>query len=236
MNDKINNYYNILNINKNKNRPKNWNNHHIEHNSHILCIGQTGTGKTNALIDYLMRSNNEFNKIVVFTGSTTDEPLYQELKNSDANIEFYTDINEMPKLEDLECKGMQNQPKLIVFDDWINLPEKELKEIYKYIVSSRKYGCSCFIMAQSYTSVPKIILRNVNYIILFKINDNVSIRNIIRNHNLNDIDIDLFKKAYHLSTDKPFSFMLLDFKSTDDKDRIRNNFLNFLDLKKKKIN
>lgn len=234
MNDRVNNWYETLNINSNKKKPKNWKNHCIEHNSHIVCIGATGTGKTNALIDYLTRSSGEFHKILIFTGSTTREPLYEKLKQCVDGVEFYTDINEFPKLEDLDRKNMEKEPKLIVFDDWINLPQKELKEIYKFIVSSRKYGCSCFLMAQSYTSIPKIILRNINYIILFRINDNISIRNILRNHNLSDIDSNIFKHAYHLCTHQPLSFMLLDFKSNEDKHRIRNCFLNFLDLKNKK--
>ncbi len=65
-------------------------------------------------------------------------------------------------------------------------------------------------MAQDYKNVAKIIDRNVNYIVLFKNNDNISINNIIRNHNITNIDKDLFKKAYMLCTDVPFQFMLFD--------------------------
>jgi len=229
MTDRIINFYEELKLNKNK-KPKNWKHHHIEHNSHILCIGATGTGKSNTLMNYILRSKGEFKKIIIFSGSTTDEPLYKVLKESNNKIEFYNDIEEMPSLEEYEETNMEKNKKLIIWDDWINLTSKELKKIFKFIVSSRKYGCSNWLMAQSYTSVPKIITRNVNYIILFRINDNISINNILKNHNILNVDKDLFKRAYILSTYEPLNFLLLDFKSRDEKDRVRYNFLNYLDL------
>ena len=79
MTDKINDFNEKLNINKNKKMPRGWKNHHIHHNFHILCIGATGTGKTNTLMNYILRSSGEFKKIIVFTGSTTEEPLYRAL-------------------------------------------------------------------------------------------------------------------------------------------------------------
>ena len=42
----------------------------------ILCIGGTGSGKTNALLNFLSRKNNAFYDIIIFSGSSTDEPLY----------------------------------------------------------------------------------------------------------------------------------------------------------------
>ena len=45
----------------------------------ILCIGGTGTGKTNSLIDYLSGSSGEFHKIIICSFSTLDEPLYNFL-------------------------------------------------------------------------------------------------------------------------------------------------------------
>lgn len=227
MEDNIINWYSKLGIDKDKKLPKNWKEHYIEHNSHILMVGKTGTGKTNALCNYLKRTNGEFYKIIIFTGSTTQEPLYKKLQES-GEVEFYNDIDELPDLEEFEDD--LEHPKLIVFDDFINLSSKELKKIYKYIVSSRKYGFSCLLMGQDYKSIPKLILRNVNYIILFKINDNISINNIIRNHNLTDIDKNLFKQIYNLSIEKPLDFMLLDFRTNDPKKRIRHNFLDFIDI------
>ncbi len=77
-------------------------------------------------------------------------------------------------------------------------------------------------MAQEYTSIPKIITRNVNYLILNKINDNVSIDIIIKNHNIYGVDKDVFKKAYELSIKELLNFFMLDLKSRDPIDRYRH--------------
>ena len=86
-------------------------------------------------------------------------------------------------------------------------------------------------MAQEYCSVPKIITRNINYFILNKINDNVSIDRIIKNHNIYGVDKDVFKKAYELSIKEPLNFFMLDLKSRDPMDRYRHGWLNLLKLK-----
>jgi hypothetical protein len=77
---------------------------------------------------------------------------------------------------------------LIVFDDFLNLQKKDMKKISKYLIAGRKFGWSVCLMAQDYVSVPKILVRNINYFVIFKINDNISLNNIIRNHNIADVD------------------------------------------------
>ena len=53
MSDKIVNFYDKLGIIKNKNMPKTWKHTHMYNNSQTLCLGGTGTGKSNALITFL---------------------------------------------------------------------------------------------------------------------------------------------------------------------------------------
>jgi hypothetical protein len=209
--------------------PKSWKNHHIYNNSMIMCIGGTGAGKTNALLNYLARSSGEFSKIIIFTGSITDEPLYKILIEKNPEINIYNNIDELPDLEDFDNKK-KDLPKLIIFDDFINLKPKEMTKINKYLTQGRKYGFSCWLMGQSYTSIPKIISRNIQYYILFKINDNVSIDRILRNHNVFDIDHDLIKKVYQYCTKDPLNFLLIDLKTQNNNERFRRNFLDFIKL------
>ena len=85
-------------------------------------------------------------------------------------------------------------------------------------------------MAQNYSSVPKVIVRNTNYFILFKLNDNISLNNIIRNHNISDVDPSIIKNTCNLCTQTPPIFFMIDLKSINKKERFRKNFLEFLDL------
>ena len=227
MTDKIINFYDKLNIKGNK-LPKNWNKHHIMHNSMILAIGGTGTGKTNALLNYINRSSGEFHKIIVFSASTTDEPLYNLLEEN--GVTLYNDIDELPELSEFEDD--KDEKKLIVFDDFINIDKKKLKKINRYLISGRKFNFSVFLMAQNYSSIEKQIVRQIQYFIIFKINDNISLNNIIRNHNIADVDSSIIKSACNVCTNTPTNFFLIDLKTGNLKERFRMNFLNFLDLDK----
>jgi DNA helicase HerA-like ATPase len=194
----------------------------------ILAIGGTGTGKTNALLNYINRSSGEFHKIIVFSASTTDEPLYNLLEEN--GVTLYNDIDELPELSEFEDD--KDEKKLIVFDDFINIDKKKLKKINRYLISGRKFGFSVFLMAQNYSSIEKQIVRQIQYFIIFKINDNISLNNIIRNHNIADVDSSIIKSACNLCTNTPPNFFMIDLKTIDLKKRFRMNFLQFLDLEK----
>ena len=231
MSKEIINFYEKLNI-KGSALPKTFKKHHIFNNSMILCLGGTGTGKTNALINYISRSSTEFSDVIVCSFSTVDEPLYNLLEEN--GVTLYNNIDEVPDLEEYDSDD-KKKPKLIVFDDFINVENKKLKKIYNYLISGRKFGFTCWLMAQNYSSVPKVIVRNINYFILFKINDNISLNNIIRNHNISDVDPSIIKSAYNLCTQTPPNFFMIDMKTGNLKERFRENFLNFLDLEKIKL-
>ena len=228
MADKIKNYYS--NIKKKQTQIKtdeNFKNHLILPSSMILAIGSTGSGKTNALMSFIERSSGTFYKILIFSGSTTDEPLYERLKKQGGDsVELYSDIVEFPDLKTFEED--KDHKKLIIFDDFINISSKEMTKIKEYFVAGRKFGFTCFAMAQNYKEVPKTIVRNINYFIIFKLNDNISINNIIRNHNIDGIDKDAFKDMYLSATEKPLNFFMLDLKNPNKQYRYRQNFLNLI--------
>jgi hypothetical protein len=228
MTDKVKNYYELLNKDLKRERKvdANFKKHHILPTSMICCIGGTGSGKTNSLIDFLTRKNNAFYEIIIFSGSTVEEPLYNLLKQKMPDIKMFNNIEELPPLSEYDNDD-KDQEKLIVFDDFISLKPKEMKKINEYLTSSRKMGFTCWCMAQNYTSCNKIMIRNLNYIIMFKLNDNVSINNIIRNHNIHDIDKDKFKDCYMKATSEPHQFFLMDLKGPKE-NHLRQNFLNFL--------
>ncbi len=64
--------------------------------------------------------NESFYKIILYTGSTGEEPLYQYLKQKIPELEIYTDINDVHSLME--------------FDDGEKDKEK-FKEAYKYSIA-----------------------------------------------------------------------------------------------------
>ncbi len=232
MSDKIVNFYDKLGI-KDAVLPKTWKKHHMFNKSHCVCIDGTGSGKSNAVINYISRSSGEFYKIIVCIFSTTDEPLYNMLEET-GKVELISDIEEVLDLEEFDDEH-KDKPKLIVFDDFLNLQKKDMKKKSKYLISGRKFGFSVWLMTQDYVSVPKILVRNINYFIIFKINDNISFNNIIRNHNVSDTDPSIIKATCSLCTQTFGDFFMIDMKTGNLKERFRKNFLNFLDLEKLKL-
>ena len=61
---------------------------------------------------------------------------------------------------------------------------------------------------------------------LFRLNDNISINNIIRNHNTDNVDKDTFKKLYLDATSEPLNFFMLDLRGKPET-RLRKNFISF---------
>jgi hypothetical protein len=193
-------------------RDKNFAKHLIEPRSMIMCIGGTGSGKTNALVDFLFRKNDAFHQIIIFSGSTTEEPLYQFLKKKMPEIEMYTDIEELPEL--VETEDMKSE-KLIVFDDFINLKPKEMAKINKYLTAGRKFGWTCFLMAQNATAVPKTILRNVNYFIIFRLNEAFTINYLLKQYNAFNVPKEMFLEYYQQATKEKFNFFLIDMRNKE---------------------
>jgi len=221
------NFYSLLPKSKEK-KTVGFNNHYIEKNSRILMIGASGTGKSNALLNFIERSSGEFHKIIICSFSTTDEPLYNFLHQKIPDVELINKIEDVPKVQDFDDIE-KNKPKLIVFDDFVGLSTKQMKILTDYAISSRKFGFTTVFISQNYTSVPKVISRNCNYIFVFKINDKVSIKRIISNHSLSGlISPERIEQLYYYCVGQPLGFLLIDLKTLDEKKRFRCGFLQFL--------
>jgi len=202
-------------------RDKNFAKHLIEPNRMICCLGGTGSGKTNALVDFLFRKNDAFHEVIIFSGSTTDEPLYQFLKKKLPEIQLYNDIEEVPELT--ETEDMKHE-KLIVFDDFINLKPKEMSKMNKYLTAGRKFGWTVFLMAQNYTAIPKTALRNINYFIIFKLNEAFTINHILKQYNLFNVPKEMFLEYYQDATKEKLNFFLIDMKNREY--ALRHNWTN----------
>jgi len=76
---------------------KNFKNHLIKPCSMISMIGSTGAGKTTALLEFLSRKNDAFHRIIIFSGSTVDEPLIKFLEKHVEGIELIDNADDFPE-------------------------------------------------------------------------------------------------------------------------------------------
>ena len=198
---------------------KNFKNHYILPNSMIAIIGGTGSGKSNALCNLISKQSNKYYDIIIFNPVSTDEPLLKLLKQKMPELHLISDIEELPSLS--EFVGDSEHEKLIVFDDVINMEKKHFKKVNEYFTGGRKLGFTVVILAQNYVSIPKTIVRNCQYFFIFKLNDNVTINNLIRNHNIYNVDKETFRKYYDDATTEPLNFFLVDLKTKDKTKHLR---------------
>ena len=210
---------------------KNFNLHYILPCSMICLIGGTGSGKSTVLCDFLLdRKNDSFCEVIIFNPVSIEEPIYNFIKKINNNVELIDDIEDLPDLKDYEDN--KTTEKLLIVDDFINMNKKDMRKIELYLKSSRKFGFTVILMCQNYISVSKNITRNISYFILFKLNDNVSINTIIKNHNIYGIDKNYILECYRIATYKPKDFLLIDCNINGSKDKtLRHNFIEFFDIK-----
>ena len=226
MSDKITNFYKQLpnDLKRESKTNKTFKNHRILPNSMICAIGGTGSGKSNSILDMIKRMDGTFYQIIVFNPVSTDEPLLSMLKQKMPEVELISDINELPPLSSFEDD--KDQQKLLIVDDFINMVKKDFKKILEYFTGGRKAGFTVVALCQNYTSVPKVITRNCHYFFVLKLNDNTTISNIIRNHNIFDVEKDKFKEMYKDATSEPLSFLMVDLRTKDKNEHLRKGFLN----------
>ncbi len=204
---------------------KHFKNHYILPNSMIGIIGGTGSGKSNALLNLISKQSNKYFDIIIFNPVSVDEPLLKLLQKKMPALQLISNIEELPSLS--EFVGDSEHEKLIVFDDVINMSTKDFKKIREYFTGGRKLGFTVVIMAQNYVSIPKTIVRNCQYFFIFKLNDNTTINNIIRNHNIYNVEKETFRKLYDDATSEPLNFFLVDLKTKEKSKHLRKNFIDF---------
>ena len=226
--DKIQNWYKKIEGDTltNKIKPdKNFKKHYIKPCMMIGIVGSTGSGKTTAIVEFLSRKNDAFYDIILFSGSTIDEPLVNMLKQHIEGIKLIDNADELPNLTDYNDED-KNTEKLIIFDDIINLPKKQLTKIAKWFNSARKYGFTCIATAQNYTDLPLQIRRNIMVWWLFRLNDVNTINQILKNHNTNGENKDLVKHMYFDATQEKGDFFKMDL-TVNGFGRYSHNFIDF---------
>ena len=206
---------------------KNYNKHLIEPTSNILIIGQTGSGKTNALMNFLQLKNDSFVEIIIFTGSTSDEPLYNYLKTNNPEIKIIDDVEELPELQSFNDVD-KTKERLIVFDDVSGLGKKKEEVLKNFIKACRKYAFTAIFLYQSYTSAPKFIRDNCQIFFIFKQSSTVSLRFILKEKIQSGVSLDDLIAMYDYATQKKGDFFCIDTKAEPQK-MFRHNFKEVLE-------
>jgi hypothetical protein len=192
--------------------------HHIKLPFRMIIAGNSGSGKTQTLLNLLYNMPDTFEKIFIVTKCKT-EPLYEYLEDrlGKDGLSVKEGIIELPDLDSLD----KEQNNLIVLDDLVNEPLKQQRPICDYFIRARKKNCSIIYISQSFYAVPKLIRDNISYLIIKQVSSMKNLTMICRECSLG-IDKKQLKKIYDDATQSKQDFLLIDLE-TDPKDRFRHN-------------
>ena len=193
--------------------------HHIKLPFRMIIAGNSGSGKTQTLLNLLYNMPNTFEKIFIVT-KNKDEPLYNYLEDKlgKDGLTIKEGLTELPDVDSLD----KEQNNLIVLDDLVNEPLKQQRPVADFFIRARKKNASIIYISQSFYAVPKLIRDNINYLIIKQVSSMKNLTMICRECSLG-IDKKQLKKIYEDATQKKQDFLLIDLEGDKD-ERFRFNF------------
>lgn len=206
-----------------KSHNPNFNIHGIKVPFRMLIIGNSGSGKTQTLLNLLHNFGATFQNIAIIT-KNKKEPLYEYLedKTKDQGLAITEGIAGLPDLD----KFNKEEQSLIVLDDLVL--EKQQGKIEEYFIRARKLNCSVIYISQSYFLVPKIIRQNLSYLIVKQVSSFRDLKLIMSEYSLG-IDKQELKDIYESATTEKQDFLMVDLEAPPN-DRFRKNFTEVFDV------
>lgn len=185
-----------------------------------LLVGPSNCGKTNAMITLITHPKGLcFENLYIYSKSLY-QPKYEyigKVLKPIKEIGFYTYGNNETILDPAEAKPNS----IIIFDDVIC--EKQ-NIIRSYFSMGRHKNIDCFYLAQTYSRVPKQLIRdNANFIILFN-QDQTNLKHIYSDHVSPDITFSQFLEMCAECWKEKYGFLVIDKDRDLNKGRYRKGF------------
>lgn len=198
-------------------------------NIRALIVGPSDCGKTNIVLSLLTHPEGlRFEHVYVFS-KTLYQPKYQLLQEILENIngvsyQTFSESGDIPPPEQVKPNSV------FIFDDIV--VEKQ-DQIRKYFCFGRHMNVDVFYLSQTYSRIPKQLIRdNANLIIAFR-QDNTNLKHIYEAHVGSDMT---FNEFISICADcwnhSPFGFLVIDKTRKLNDGRYRRSFQDVLHLKR----
>lgn len=187
----------------------------INYRDRVMIVGGSGTGKTHALLHFLLLSPDTFTKIII-VNKGIEEPIYETLKDRLKSRVVFYELHKFPDMTSLAKAHRENDDDelLIVYDDIVN-DLKGNETINNYFIAGRKLGFTQFFLTQSYFKVPKVIRLQLTHLMLLKLSSVRDLNIIMTDYTLG-IEKEELKQLYQDATSNKFHFLFIDINSTDE--------------------
>lgn len=173
------NYYESDKIKKYlQDEPKNpcFDNTHIQFGSRVMIVGSSGSGKTNAIVDFIVQSPNVFKNVIVVNRGQP-EPLYQVVADElgkTGSIDFFS-LADLP--DPMEIHQAMDDPKkdqyIVILDDLIadiKSSRKMAKKVENLFLMGRKCHLTTFYITHNWFGNPMLVRQNMTHCLLNKVN------------------------------------------------------------------
>lgn len=192
----------------------------------IIC-GPSNCGKTNVIITLLLHENGLKFRNVYLYSKTSFQPKYCFLQNVLKRVkgmQFF-------KFSDHEDVIQPNDAlpnSIIIFDDVVCDRQSNIRN---YFTMGRHNKIDCFYLSQTYSKIPKQLVRdNTNFLIIFK-QDDINLKHIYNEHVNTDMSWTSFKHMCSEIWRDQHNFVIIDKDRHVAEGRYRKKFDSFIKLK-----
>lgn len=185
----------------------------------IIC-GPSNCGKTNVMISLILHKNGLKFRNVYLYSKTTFQPKYRFLKKIFENIPNVS-FQMFNENKDVISPDKVLPNSIFIFDD---VACENQEHIRNYYCMGRHKRVDCFYLSQTYSKIPKQLIRdNVNFLLVFK-QDDINMKHIYDEHVNSDMGWADFKKLCCQIWKHPYSFLLINKDCEINNGRYRKGF------------
>lgn len=189
----------------------------------IIC-GPSNCGKTNVMISLILHENGlKFQNIYLYS-KTAYQPKYDYLFNvlkHVPQVKFFIFSNN----DDIVNPNDALPKSIFIFDD---VACENQTQIRNYFSMGRHKKVDCFYLSQTYSKIPKQLIRdNANLLIIFK-QDEHNLRYIYNEHVSTDIQWHKFKELCSKIWNDTYSFLVINKDNHLNNGRYRQNMDTFI--------
>lgn len=191
-----------------------------------LVVGTSNCGKTNVMLALLEQANGlKFENVYIYSKSL-HQPKYIYLKKLFSSIKglgYYTFSNNCEVIPPEAAKPNS----VFIFDD---VACGKQDNIRSYFCMGRHNNIDSFYLCQTYTHIPKHLIRdNANFLIIFK-QDDTNLKHIYSDHVNSDMTFDSFRKMCSECWVDNYCFLVIDRDRSINDGRYRKGFDTFIEL------
>lgn len=193
-----------------------------------IIVGPSNCGKTNVMLSLLENQNGvRFENVYIFSKSLY-QPIYEYLEKLLQPIKGISYF----KFKDSDNIVPPSDAKpnsVFIFDDVACDPQSVIRD---YFSMGRHNAIDCFYLCQTYSHIPKHLIRdNANLIVVFK-QDETNLKHIYQDHVNTDFNYEKFQELCRFcwSKDK-YSFLVISKDNDINNGRYRLGFDNFINIK-----